>query len=97
MTEADLAIAMSRSAAETMQRLHAAEMVDRIGAVCGDKKGGRPRKHSRNLSDYEACLRRGMTRQQTAKHLGVTEAAVDYMAKQYPDKLPFRDARRKKA
>jgi hypothetical protein len=95
MTEMELAIAMSRSAAETMKRLQDAEMIDRIGAVCGDKKGGRPRKHQRTLADYEACLRRGMTRQQTAKHLGVTEAAVDYMAKVHT--LAFPDARRKKA
>jgi hypothetical protein len=92
MTEADLADAMSRSAAETMQALADAEMIDRIGAVC-EKKGGRPRKNPRTLADYQACLANGMTRQQTAKTLNVTDAAVDYMAKVH--KLPFRDARRK--
>jgi hypothetical protein len=95
MTEMELAIAMSRSAAETMKALENAEMIDRIGAVCGDKKGGRPRKHNRTLADYERCLAAGMSRQSTAKTLGVTEAAVDYMAKTH--NLPFRDARRKKA
>lgn len=95
MTEMELAIAMSRSAADTMKALHNAEMVDRIGAVCGDKKGGRPRKHNRSPEDYARCLANGMTRQQTAKSLGVTEAAVDYMAKVH--RLAFPDARRKKA
>ena len=95
MTEADFAAAMARSAAETMKRLHDAEMIDRVGAVCGDKKGGRPRKHQRTLQDYQRCLMAGMSRQSTARTLGVTEAAVDYMAKVH--KLAFPDARRKKA
>jgi hypothetical protein len=93
MTEADLAVAMSRSAAETMKALENAEMIDRIGAVCDDKKGGRPRKTPRTLADYQRCLASGMSRQSTAKALGATEAAVDYMAKVH--KLPFKDGRRK--
>lgn len=92
MTEMELAIAMSRSAAETMKALENAEMIDRIGAVC-EKKGGRPRKNPRTLADYQRCLAAGMSRQSTAKTLGVTEAAVDYMAKVH--KLPFKDGRRK--
>lgn len=92
MTEMELAIAMARSAAETMKALENAEMIDRVGAVCV-KKGGRPRKTNRTLADYERCLAAGMSRQSTAKTLGVTEAAVDCMAKTH--KLPFRDARRK--
>jgi hypothetical protein len=92
MTEADLAVAMSRSAAETMKALENAEMIDRIGAVCKEK-GGRPRKNPRSLADYQRCLAAGMSRQQCARDLGVTEAAVDYMAKVH--KLPFKDGRRK--
>lgn len=93
MTEDALRLAMTRSARETMRALIQAEMIDRTGTGPTRKGGGRPRKHDRSAEDYKACCDQGMTRQQTAKALGVSEAAVDYMTKVH--KLPFRDARRK--
>lgn len=93
VSEAELSVAMKHVAAREMRAFRLAEMVDgTVNTNC--RSGGRRSKTKWTVADYDACAAKGMSRQECAKILGVSDDAVDYMVRAYG--VRFVDGRRRK-